>query len=162
MLDEPIDAAACVLPGLSGILSAGQALELASAMRSQEPFGLSVALPAGSETNPNVTVLVHDLFLPTDETLHDQPVLRGIDTSHRIALCSLAEHLDSWVISSSGDRSSWARCEGDVWINRLSGKALIPAAAGRSSLVPTVVLRRGLSEACGAQLRSYTVIHTGA
>jgi hypothetical protein len=88
-LDEPIDAAACVLPGLSSILSAGQALELASAMRSQEPFGLSVALPARSETNPNVTVLVHDLFLPTNETLHDQPVLRGIDTSHRIALCSL-------------------------------------------------------------------------
>jgi hypothetical protein len=123
-------------------------------VRSLLPFGLSITLPAGSDANSTATVLVHDLFLPTDETFNGQPVMRGIDTNHSIFACS-----DTWVISSSRERSSWARCEGDVLIDRLSGKALLAAAAGgsRSPPVPTVEVHSGFSAACGSLLRSTAV-----
>jgi hypothetical protein len=150
MLDEPISATVCVLPELVDILSAAQAASMAAAVRSLEPFGLSITLPENAESDSTATVLVRDLFVPTDETFHDKPLLRGIDTNNSIFACSRVESPDTWVISSSSDRSTWARCEGDVWIDRLSGKAL---ATGRSPLVPTILVHRGLGETCGSLLR---------
>ncbi len=125
MLDEPINATVCVLSDLADILSAAQAASLANAVRSNRAFGLSITLPANFEASGDstATVVVRDLFLPTEETLQDQQVLRGSDSNHSIFACSRVDLLDTWVISLSRDRSTWARCEGDVWIGRLSGKA---------------------------------------
>jgi hypothetical protein len=164
MVDEPIDATVCVLPELSKILSATQASELANAVRLQEPLGLSIIVPAKAETNSSAMVLAQDLFLPTDETLHDQPVLRGVDSNRSIFACSRITHLGAscltWVISSSSERSSWERCEGEVWIDRLSGKAQL---AADSSLVPTVAVHHRLGSVCSAVLRSAAMpsLHEG-
>jgi hypothetical protein len=140
LLAEFVPPSVCILPELANILSAAQAVLIANAVRSLEPFGLSVTLPGSPETNSTATVLVHDLFLPTDEKFHGQPVLRGIDTNHSIFVCSRIHHLDTWVISSSSQRGTSAKCEGDVWIDRLSGKAQLAAAAAAtgSSFAPTV------------------------
>jgi hypothetical protein len=89
MLDEPINSTVCVLPELANILFAAQASVLENAVHSHEPVGLSIASPGSSETDPTATLLMHDLFLPTDETVHGQPVLRGIDTNHSIFVCNL-------------------------------------------------------------------------
>jgi hypothetical protein len=162
VVEAPVPALACP-PALASriateanVLSAAQASEFANAIRSQEPLGLSITVPANPETNSTVTVFVQDLFLPTDETLHDEPVLRGVDSNRSIFACSRITHLDTWAISSSAERRTWERCEADVWIDSLSGKAQLPAATNGSS-VPIVVVHRRLGSVCGSVLHSATM-----
>jgi hypothetical protein len=162
MVEAPVRALACP-PALASriateasILSAAQASELANAIRSKGPLGLSITVPANPKTNSTVTALVQDLFLPADETLHGQPVLRGVDSNRSIFACSRITHLDTWGISLSTERRSWERCEADVWIDSLSGKAQLPAATNGSS-VPIVVVHRRLGSVCGSVLHSATM-----
>ncbi len=140
----------------ASILSAAQASELGNAIRSQEPFGLSITVPANPETNSTVAALVQDLFLPTDEALHGQLVLRGVDSNHSMFACSRITHFDTWAISSSAERSSWERCEADVWIDSLSGEAQSAAATNGSSVISVAVHRR-LGSVCGLVLHAPTM-----
>jgi hypothetical protein len=145
------------MTSVASILAAAQAAVLSSAVHSLEPFGLSIAVPGNSEPNSTATVLVHDLFVPTDDvTVYDQPVMYGIDTNRSMLACSREEHLDTWVIAPSGGRSASDRCEGDVWIDRLSGKGQLAATASNGAFAPTVMImiQGGLGKACGSMLRS--------
>ena len=155
MLDHPLELQTDCQPELSSRLFAAQAALLADAVHSQEPFGLSAASPVNIETRSDETVLISDLFLPTSETVHGQPVLRGMDTNRSLFACSRTGGTDAWIITSSGDRSSWALCQGDVLIDRSSGKAqLIAGSEESSSVVLTFVVHRGFGGACGSALRS--------